>query len=93
MLLLEIPLWLNYPGLELWKFINLAVFITVGIFILRKPLQTALSARRETIKSQIERAQKERDEAAASLAEAQSLLAATDADVQNIRAETRKEVE
>ena len=60
---------------------------------MRKPLQSALSARRETIRAQIDKAQKERDEAEASLAEAQSLLAGRDADVQNLREQTRKEVE
>ena len=76
MFLIEIPTWvpewLNYPGLEVWKFINLAIFIAVGAYILRKPLQGALAARRETIKRQIDEAKAERDRAAESLAEAQA---------------------
>ena len=39
MLLLLVPewfeTWFNYPGLEAWKFLNLAIFTTAGIFVLR----------------------------------------------------------
>jgi hypothetical protein len=27
---LELPEWLNYPGLEVWRFLNLAIFVTSG---------------------------------------------------------------
>ena len=30
--------YLNYPGLEAWKFINLAIFVAVLAYLLRKPL-------------------------------------------------------
>jgi len=97
MFLLEIPAWvpqwLYYPGLEVWKFANLAIFIAVGIYILRNPLQSALAARRETIKRQIAEAQAERDLAAQSLAEAQSLLGQMSDDVEQVRINARKEAE
>ena len=35
--------WYNYPGLELWKFINLAIFTAAGIYVLRKPINQALA--------------------------------------------------
>ena len=42
--------WYNYPGLELWKFFNLALFTAVAIYILRRPISAALATRREAIK-------------------------------------------
>ena len=51
--------WFNYPGLELWKFLNLAIFTAAGIYILRKPISQALMARRDAIKQEIVAAQVE----------------------------------
>jgi F-type H+-transporting ATPase subunit b len=85
--------WLNYPGLELWKFLNLAIFLSVAIFILRRPLRQALVARREGIKAELLQAQKERDEALARLAEAEALLAHLDSDIAALREQSRAEAE
>ncbi len=82
---------LNYPGLELWKFINLAVFVGAGIFILRKPLADALEARRESIKREIAKAQEEKAAAEAKLAEAESLQSRMEADVSAIHQQAAKE--
>jgi len=73
MLIISLPEWVNYPGLELWKFADLAIFVTEGIMVLRKPLANALTARREAIRTEIARAEKERAQAAEQLAEAQAL--------------------
>jgi F0F1-type ATP synthase membrane subunit b/b' len=85
--------WLNYPGLELWKFINLAIFLCVGYFILRRPLAEALLARRESIKQELLKAQTERDEALARLAEAEALLAHLDDDIALLKEQSRAEAE
>jgi hypothetical protein len=82
MLIISLPEWVNYPGLELWKFADLAIFITAGIIVLRKPLANALTARRDAIRSEIAKAEKERAQAAEQLAEAQALLAHVDSDVE-----------
>ncbi len=66
--------WFNYPGLELWKFVNLAIFTAVGIFILRKPISQALMARRGAIQQEIVAAQQERERALARVAEADNRL-------------------
>jgi F-type H+-transporting ATPase subunit b len=92
MLIISLPEWVNYPGLELWKFADLAIFITVGIVVLRKPLANALSARRDAIRSEIAQAEKERAQAAEQLAEAQALLAHADADVEAARKQALAEV-
>jgi len=85
--------WLNYPGLELWKFINLAIFLGVAVFILRRRLREALVARREGIKAELLQAQKERDEALARLAEAEALLAHLNSDIAALKEQSRAEAE
>lgn len=81
----------NYPGLELWKFINLAIFVTAGIFILKKPLAAALDARREGIKQEIAKAQEEKVSAEAKLAEAESLISRLDSEVTGIHNQAVKD--
>jgi len=92
MLIISLPEWVNYPGLELWKFADLAIFVTAGIMVLRKPLANALTARREAIRTEIARAEKERAQAAEQLAEAQALLAHVDSDVEVVRKQALEEV-
>ena len=92
MLIFALPEWVNYPGLELWKFADLAIFITAAIIVLRKPLTNALEARRERIKSEIAQAEAERATAVEQLAEAQARLAHVNDDVEAIREQARQEV-
>jgi len=82
---------LNYPGLELWKFINLAIFVGAGIYLLRKPIAAALAARGETIRKQIKQAEEEKKAAEENLAQADAQLAHLDADVQALRQQAEKE--
>ena|SRR5689334_1293549 len=95
MLLFLIPEWLetwvNYPGLELWKFFNLALFTVVGIYILRKPISQALSSRREAIQQELITAQQERDQAQARVAEADNMLSRLDDDVRTVDQQARAE--
>ena len=83
--------WYNYPGLELWKFANLAIFTGLGIYILRKPISQALSARRGAIQQELINAQNERDQALARVAEADSLLTRLDEDVRKVQEQAREE--
>lgn len=85
--------WFNYPGLELWKFLNLAIFTAAGIYVLRRPISQALSGRREAIRQEIVVAQTERDQALAKVAEADSMLSRLDNDVRVIDEQARKEAE
>ncbi|HEY4425417.1 MAG TPA: ATP synthase F0 subunit B [Pyrinomonadaceae bacterium] len=84
--------WYNYPGLELWKFANLAIFTGVGIYILRKPISQALQSRRGAIQQELITAQNERDQALARVAEADSMLSRLDDDVRKVQAQARDEV-
>ncbi len=88
--------WWNYPGLELWKFINLFLFIAVALFLHRKfgrPVREALRARRERIKTELETARKERDLAYAKLAEVEARFEKLDAEVATIREKAKAEAE
>ncbi len=84
--------WYNYPGLELWKFANLAIFTGVGIYILRKPISQALQSRRGAIQQELLTAQNERDQALARVAEADSRLSGLDDDVRKVQEQAREEV-
>jgi F0F1-type ATP synthase membrane subunit b/b' len=85
--------WLNYPGLELWKFINLAIFIGLAIYILRRPISGALAGRGEAIKQELIDAQEQKARALAKMAEADSLLSRLDTDVRSVREHSRQEAE
>jgi F-type H+-transporting ATPase subunit b len=84
--------WYNYPGLELWKFANLAIFTSLGIYILRKPIAQALQSRRGAIQQELITAQNERDQALARVAEADNMLSGLDDDVRKVQEQAREEV-
>ena len=90
------PWWLNYPGLELWKFVNLALFIAAG-FILHwrygRPIREALRARSEGIKRDLQRAREERDQAVAKLAEVEARFEKLDAQVAAVKEKARAEAD
>ncbi|HSS18656.1 MAG TPA: ATP synthase F0 subunit B [Pyrinomonadaceae bacterium] len=87
-----LPEWIetygNYPGLEAWKFLNLIIFI-VAVLILHsrfgKPIKEAFRSRAEGIKSEIARAQEERDTALAKLAEIEARFGNLEAELSGIR--------
>ena len=83
--------WANYPGLELWKFLNLAIFTTAGIFVLRKPISQALSARRGAIQQELVAAQQERERALAQVAEADNMLERLPEDVRAVHQQADEE--
>ena len=83
--------WYNYPGLELWKFANLAIFTAAGIYVLRKPISQALQSRRGAIQQELINAQNEREQALARVAEADSMLSRLEADVHTVQEQAREE--
>jgi F-type H+-transporting ATPase subunit b len=86
----EAPWW-NQPGLEVWKFVNLFIFIAALVYILRRPLSEAFRARREGIRRDLMRAQEERNAALAKLEEVEARLSRLDSEVTNIRTQSAKE--
>ena len=88
----ETPRWWDYPGFELWKFINLAIFVALLVFIFKKwNLREAFRTRREGIKRELERARQERDAAVAKLKEVEDRLARLDAEVATVKELSRRE--
>ena len=85
--------WFNYPGLEIWKFLNLAIFTAAGIYILRKPISAKLAERRGRIQQELLAAQAEREQALARLAEADTLLGRVNDDVRAIREKATAEAD
>lgn len=88
--------WWNYPGLELWKFVNLIVFIGAALYLhhrFGRPIREALRARGEGIKRELLSAREERDQALARLAEVESRFAGLDAEVARVKERARAEAE
>jgi F0F1-type ATP synthase membrane subunit b/b' len=83
--------WFNYPGLEIWKFLNLAIFTSAGIYVLRKPISAALATRRQSIQQELIAAQTEREQVLARVTEAEDLLSRVDEHVSAIRKQALQE--
>jgi F-type H+-transporting ATPase subunit b len=89
----EEPRWWDYPGFELWKFINLAVFVIMLVVIMRKfvRLPERFKDRKEAIRRDLVRAQQERDAAVAKLKEVEERLAHLDNEVTAVKEASRVE--
>lgn len=85
--------WFNYPGLELWKFLNLAIFLALAIYVMRRRISEALGTRREAIKQELLQAHEQKARALAKMAEADSLLSRLDTDVRAVAEQSNKEAE
>jgi F-type H+-transporting ATPase subunit b len=78
--------YLDYPGFEAWKFLNLGVFVVAMIFGLRKlGVPEMFRDRKETIKRELARAQEERDAALLKLKEVEARLGLLDTEVAKIK--------
>jgi F-type H+-transporting ATPase subunit b len=89
----DLPEWFNYPGLEAWKFLNLAIFLALMIYILRRPISDALAGRRDAIKQELVDAETKRARAIEKANEAQAQLEHLDADIQSVREHAHNEAE
>ncbi len=72
--------YLNYPGFEAWKFLNLAIFIGILTYLLKKPLGDAFKAKREAIRAELIKAEEEKQAALAQLVSAEAKLAQLDSE-------------
>src|SRR5258708_35401309 len=78
--------YLDYPGFEAWKFINLGVFVVVLVIALRRfGVREMFRDRKETIARELAHAQQERDAALAKLKEVENRLAMLDTEVAAIK--------
>src|SRR6266849_794009 len=85
--------WWDYPGFELWKFVNLGIFVLLLVYTLSRKVKLgeAFKARRESIKRELARAKEERDAALAKLKEVDERLARLDSEVNAIKEESQRE--
>ena len=67
--------YLNIPGFESWKFLNLIVFLAILWYLLKKPLSEGFKAKREEIRSELIRAEEEKQAALLQLSEVDAKLA------------------
>src|SRR2546423_3036361 len=87
--------WWNKPGLELWKFVNLTLFVIALVYILTRKVKLgeALRARRESIKRELLRAREERNAALEKLEDVEARLARLDQETAAIRDQSRREAD
>jgi F-type H+-transporting ATPase subunit b len=88
--------WWNYPGLELWKFVNLFIFIVAALYLHRRfgrPIREGLRSRSEAIQRELIRAREERDLAFGKLAEVESRFEQLDGEVSRVKEKARVEAE
>jgi F-type H+-transporting ATPase subunit b len=83
--------WWNIPSFELWRWVNLIIFIGLFIYILRRPVSQAMRARREGIRRDLMRAQQEREAARAKLEEVEARLSRLDAEMVALRDQSQRE--
>lgn len=66
--------YLNYPGFEAWKFLNLAIFLALMVFLVKQPLGQAFKAKREAIRAELIKAEEEKQAALAQLTSTEAKL-------------------
>ena len=85
--------YLNYPGYEGWKFINLAIFVAALVYILKKPLSEAFKAKRDAIRAELIKAEEEKQAALAELTTIEARLAALESEKATVLKKAREEAE
>lgn len=85
--------YLNYPGFEAWKFINLAIFVAVIVYVVKKPLSEAFKAKRDAIRAELIRAEEAKQAALKRLTSAEAKLAALDNEKAEVVKKAREEAE
>ncbi|HMJ07869.1 MAG TPA: ATP synthase F0 subunit B [Pyrinomonadaceae bacterium] len=85
--------YLNYPGFELWKFINLGIFVLLMIYLLKKPLSEQFKAKRESIRADLIKAEQEKQSALSQLTTTETKLASLEQEKALIVQRSREEAE
>lgn len=85
--------WLNYPGFEAWKFLNLAIFVGFLVYVAKKPLSEAFKAKRDSIRAELIRAEEEKQSALRQLTSAEAKLAGLENERAGILKKAREEAE
>jgi len=85
--------YLNIPGFEIWKFVNLAIFIGIMVYLLRKPLGEKFKAQRDAIRAELIRAEEDKKAAVARLTAIEARLAQLENEKQTILERAKAESE
>lgn len=85
--------WWNYPGFEFWKFLNLAIFVGIMVYLLKKPLSAAFKAKREAIRAELIKAEEEKQMALNQLTLAEAKLARVESESDEIIEKAKLEAE
>lgn len=85
--------WLNIPGFEAWKFINLAIFTALMVYFVKKPLTEAFKAKRDAIRADLIKAEEEKKAALARFTSAEAKLASLDNERQLILNKAKAEAD
>ena len=85
--------YLNYPGFEAWKFINLAIFVGLITYLVKKPLSEAFRAKRDAIRADLIKAEEEKKAALARFTTAEAKLASLDNERQLILNKAKTEAD
>ena len=85
--------YLNYPGFEAWKFINLAIFIALIAYFVKKPLTEAFKAKRDAIRAELIKAEEAKKAALSRFTTAEAKLASLDNERQLILNKAKAEAD
>jgi F0F1-type ATP synthase membrane subunit b/b' len=85
--------YFNVPGFELWKFINLAIFISILVYLLKKPLGETFKAKRDAIRADLIKAEQEKESALTRLTAIEARLAQLETEKQSILDKAKQEAE
>jgi F-type H+-transporting ATPase subunit b len=85
--------YLNIPGFEAWKFLNLGIFVALMVYLLKKPLSEAFKAKRDAIRAELIKAEEEKQAALVKLTEAEGKLSQLETEKENVIAKAREEAE
>lgn len=85
--------WLSYPGFEIWKFVNLFIFVGALTYLVKKPLSNAFKAKRESIRSELIKAEEAKKAALEKMALIDTQLAGADGERLAILKEAREEID
>jgi len=89
----DAPKWWDYPGFEVWKFVNLFICVGALVFVLvrKAKLGEAFKTRREGILAELNKARIERDAALAKLKEVEERLSGLNAETATIKEKSERE--
>lgn len=85
--------YFNYPGFELWKFLNLAIFVGFLVYVAGKPLSSAFKAKREAIREELIKAEAEKKAALDQLTSVEAKLVGAESEKASVMTHAREEIE